>query len=69
MNISVDGLWTNADPSTSLHRWATRTRPAWGTLHRSFAGSSTGLLQVWSGLTRVFRTVHTPYSYNLLKFL
>ena len=69
MNIPVDGLWTNADPSTSLHRREARRSPAWGTLHRSYAGSSTGWFQVWSGLARVFRTVHTPYSYNLLKFL
>jgi hypothetical protein len=69
VNIPVDGLWTNADPSTPLHRCEARARSAWGTLHRSFAGSSTGSLQLWSGLTRVFRTVHTPYSYNLLKFL
>ena len=66
MNIPVDGLGMDADPSTSLHRCEAQTPPAWGTLHRSFAGSSTGSSQIWSGLTRVFRTVHTPYSYNLL---
>ena len=66
MNIPVDGLWTDADPSTPLHREDALDGMPWGTPHTSCADSSTGLSQVWSGLAPVFRTVHPPYSYNLL---